>query len=114
MPQSPAPPPEKPDVPINFFRPRPGYMRKEVLLICLMLLLWGLLTFGFQLLLVLNQQAPSGRGPLTEGAVFGFPLHYWFTGQFLIICFIVLCFAFNSVIDRLSRRYRGRDPRRER
>jgi len=112
MPQPPAPDPETSDHPINFFRPRSGYMRREVLLICLMLLLWGLLTFGFQLLLVANQQAPSGQGPLTDRSLFGFPLHYWFTGQFLIICFIVLCFAFNSVIDRLSRRYRGRDQLR--
>lgn len=103
---------DKCDESINFFRPRPGYMRREVVLICVMLLLWGLLTFGFQFLLVLAQQTPAGQGPLTETFILGFPLHYWFTGQFLIVCFIVLCFTFNSIIDRLSRRYRGRDYRR--
>ena len=102
MPQPPASTPDTPDRPINFFRPRPGYMSREVVLICLMLLLWGLLTFGFQLLLVFNQQTPSGQGPLTESVMFGFPLHYWFTGQFLIICFIRIT-SYNVCYTKLLR-----------
>jgi len=97
---------------VNFLRPRPGYMRREVLLICITLLLWGGLTFGFQFLLLATAGNTAGHGPLTETVVFGFPLHYWFSGQFLVISFIALCFAFNSVIDRLARRYRRRDARR--
>jgi len=104
--------PEHQEPRINFLRPRPGYMRREVLLIVVMLLLWGLLTFGFQFLLVATQRTPAGQGPLTESVAFGFPLHYWVTGQLLIVGFIALCFVFNAIIDRLARRYRRPDPRR--
>jgi len=104
--------PEHQEPRINFLRPRSEYMRREVLLISVMLLLWALLTFGFQFLLMATQRTAAGEGPLTEAVLFGFPLHYWVTGQFLIFCFIALCFAFNAVIDRLTRRFRKPAARR--
>jgi len=103
---------ENHDTPINFFRPRSEYMRREVILISIMLFLWGTLTFGFQFLLVFRQTTPAGQSPLTESALLGFPLHYWFSGQFIILCFIGICFSFNSVIDRLGNHYRRKDSRR--
>jgi putative solute:sodium symporter small subunit len=93
---------------VNILRPLAGYMRREVLLIWVMLLGWGVLTFGFQLLLVWWGETPAGEGPLTATHIFGFPLHFWFTGQFLIVWFIVLCLFYNLFIDRLTEKYRKR------
>lgn len=93
---------------INFFLPRRGFMRDEVLFIWIALIGWAGLTFGFQYLIYAQQNDPTGVGPLTELTLFGFPFHYWFTGQFLIVWFIFLCFLFNVMVDRLTERYRKR------
>jgi putative solute:sodium symporter small subunit len=92
------------DYRVNLFHPRPGFMRREVAVIWIMLAGWAFLTFGFQLLLARN----SGESALTAMTIFGFPFHYWFTSQFLILWFILLCFLFNVSIDRLREKYRKR------
>lgn len=99
-----------PDYRVNFFRPRPGFMRREVRFIWLMLAGWALLTFGFPLYLVLVQQSADGSSPLTRATLLGFPFHYWFSGQFLIVWFIALCFLFNVLVDHLTERFRRRRP----
>jgi putative solute:sodium symporter small subunit len=103
-------PPGRPDDEwrVNFFRPRPGFMRKEVRCIWVMLAGWALCTFGFQFLLVLLQRNEAGESLLTAAGFLGFPFHYWFSGQFLIIWFILLCLFFNLFIDRLNEQYRKR------
>jgi len=103
-------PPEKQDddLRVNFFRPRPGFMRQEVRFIWVMLAGWALCTFGFQFLLAALQRNPAGESALTDASFFGFPFHYWFSGQFLIVWFILLCLLFNLFIDRLNERYRKR------
>jgi putative solute:sodium symporter small subunit len=93
---------------VNILRPNAGYMRREVMVIWAMLLGWGGMTFGFQLLLVWTGETPAGEGPLTAARFFDFPLHFWFTGQFLIVWFIVLCLIYNLFIDRLTEKYRKR------
>ena len=108
MPKDSAPPPPNPDYRVNFLFPRAGYLRREVLIIWIMLAGWALFTFGFQILLRLTAHQPSGEGPLTESTFIGFPFHYWFTGQFLIVWFIFLCLIFNLFIDRLTKKYRRR------
>lgn len=92
---------------INFFRPLPGFMRREVIFIWIALCGWALLTFGFQYLLAVRVDA-EGHNTLTDTTIFGFPFHYWFTGQFLIVWFIFLCILFNLLVDRISDRYRRR------
>lgn len=81
-------------LPINFFRPRSTFLRREVLLIVVMLLLWGVGIFGFQFLLMTDYFA--------EGSLLGFPIHFWYTGQFLVLFFLVLCVLFNWLLDRLE------------
>ncbi len=93
---------------VNFFRPRPGFMRRKVRYIWILLAIWAFFTFGFQFLLVALQTDPAGDSLLTRTFVFGFPLHYWFSGQFLILVFIVLCYLFNVFVDNLTRIYRKR------
>jgi putative solute:sodium symporter small subunit len=95
---------DPPPVRINFFRPRPGYMRRKVTLIRIALAGWALATFGGPLLLVLFERNPRGEGVLTDLTLFGFPLHFWLTGQFLILCFVLLCLFFNLGVDYLNRK----------
>ena len=96
------------DYRVNFFRPQAGFMRREVIYISIALIAWALLTFGFQFLIYSGQTDASGSGPLTSRTIFSFPFEYWFTGQFLIVWFILICFLFNLMVDRLTERYRQR------
>jgi putative solute:sodium symporter small subunit len=98
-------PPTKPgdDLRVNFFRPRRGFMRSEVTIIAITLTAWAVLTFGFPLYLAFCPQAR-----LTSRTIFGMPVHYWFSGQFLILWFIFICIVFNLLIDWLTESYRRR------
>ena len=103
-------PPPSADFRVNFFRPRAGFMRREVRIIWAMLAGWALLTFGFPLYLIWTQTNPRGVSPLTSATLFGFPCHYWFSGQFLVLWFILLSFLFNVLVDRLIDRSRHPRP----
>lgn len=96
------------DYRVNFFRPQRGFMRSEVLYIWVALIFWALLIFGFQFLIYSGQTSGDGSGPLTSRTIFDFPFEYWFTGQFLIVWFILICFLFNLMVDRLTERCRRR------
>lgn len=100
-----AQPPGKTDgsLRVNFFLPRPGFMRREVTIICLTLAVWALLTFGFHLYLIF---CPQARIP--DRTIFGMPVHFWFSGQFLIFWFIAVSVVFNLLIDWLTDSYRRR------
>lgn len=100
-PKPPQPPAD--DLRVNFFRPRRGFMRREVTIIWIMLTAWALLTFGFPLYLVFCPQAQ-----LPGRTIFGMPIHYWYSGQFLILWFIAVCFIFNLLIDWLTESFRRR------
>lgn len=99
------PPPEYPasDLRVNFFQPRRGFMRSEVTIIWITLTAWAVLTFGFPIYLTFCPQAQ-----LPDRMILGIPLHYWFSGQFLILWFILICFIFNLLIDRLTESHRRR------
>lgn len=98
-------PQPSPDYRVNLFRPRAGLMRQRVLYMWVLLASWAFFTFGFQALLALIQRDELGQSSLTDLVIFGFPFHYWFTGQFLMVWFILLCLLFNLFIDRLLRRH---------
>jgi len=98
----PPPPESSPgDLRVNFFRPRRGFMRQEVTIIWITLSCWALLTFGFPLYLVFCPLAQ-----IADRTIFGMPVHYWFSGQFLILWFILICVVFNLLIDWLTESYR--------
>jgi putative solute:sodium symporter small subunit len=101
-------PQSAPDYRVNFFRPRPGFMRRKVIYTWILLGSWAFCTFGFQFLLVQVQDSPAGDSLITETVIFGFPLHYWFSGQFLIVWFILLCILFNIFVDHLTQIHRKR------
>lgn len=106
--QPPTPPAPNPDYRVNFFRPRPGQMRAKVRYLWVLLASWAIFALGFQLVLAIIGQPPHGESRLTAITVFGFPFHFWFTGHFLIVWFIILCVFYNLFIDRLADQHRKR------
>jgi len=96
---------------VNLFKPKPGYMTEEVIVIFTALFGWGVMTFGFQLLVGLVSNAPGWGELLTRYRFFNLPFHFWFTAQFLPLWFVFLCFVFNVYIDRLTERHSRRRDR---
>ena len=92
---------------VNLFKPRQGYMGGEVRIILAVVAGWAGATFGFQLLLKLLAD-PKGESLLTRLTFFNLPFHYWFTGQFLPLWFVILCVLFNLAIDRLTENHSRR------
>jgi len=45
------------------------------------------------------------RSDLTDTTFLGFPFHYWYTAQFLLILFVGLCWLFCFLTDRLNRKH---------
>lgn len=88
---------------VNPFRPLSAGMKGEILAIVTVLALWGITTFGFQLLLLLSTGA-AGKSFLENFSCLNLPFHFWFTAQLLPLCFIILCVLFNLFIDRLAGR----------
>ena len=100
-------PDKQEDLRINFFRPRAGFMRKEVTIIWIALAAWAIMTFGMPIHLSLTHQDPV-RTLSEVPYIFGIPAYFWYSGQFLILWFIFLCFFFNILIDWLGSSYRRR------
>ncbi len=42
---------------------------------------------------------------LTDFRFAGFPFHYWYTAQFLLILFVILCVIYARVTDQLNEKY---------
>jgi len=42
---------------------------------------------------------------LTNFKFMGFPFHYWYTAQFLLILFVVLCLIYAMAIDRMNKEH---------
>ncbi|MFZ5643022.1 MAG: DUF4212 domain-containing protein [Bacillota bacterium] len=91
---------------VNFFKPLSEGMRAEVRLICIIVLVWALITFGFQFLLLAAQESKLGESFITRARFLGFPFHYWFTGQFSIAAFVALCVIFSKNVEKIYSKYR--------
>ncbi len=95
---------------VNLLRPNKGYMGSEVATMLEILLGWGMMTFGFQFAVWLLADC-NGKSILTKFSFFNLPFHFWFTGQFLPLWFIILCIVFNFYIDRLTKEHSRRRDR---
>lgn len=84
---------------INIFQPLPGTMRSEVQVIAMLLLACLLAVVGSQLTIWLLEESLDGFW-LTELIFFNLPIHFWISGQFLPLLFIVLGLVFNLWMDR--------------
>jgi putative solute:sodium symporter small subunit len=45
------------------------------------------------------------RSAFTDTKFLGFPFHYWYTAQFLLILFVLLCLVYAILIDRINTKY---------
>jgi putative solute:sodium symporter small subunit len=45
------------------------------------------------------------RNAFTDFEFIGFPFHYWYTAQFLLILFVVLCLIYAVVIDKTNTKF---------
>ena len=88
---------------LSIFKPRGRSMRGEVRLIKLVLAGWLISILGFQLFVYLLEVNYSAL-LLNELTFFNLPIHFWLTGQFLPLWFIILCALFNVWMDRHAAR----------
>jgi putative solute:sodium symporter small subunit len=88
---------------LSFIKPRGSSMRSEVRVIRLVLAGWLLSILGFQFFVYLLEVNYSEL-LLNELTFFNLPIHFWLTGQFLPLWFIILCALFNFWMDRHSGR----------
>ena len=84
---------------INIFRPLQGTMRGEVQVIALLLTACLLAVVGTQVGIWILEESLDGFW-LTELIFFNLPIHFWISGQFLPLLFIVLGLVFNLWMDR--------------
>ncbi len=78
--------------------PPPGgqYWRTNLRYVAILLAIWGVVSFGFGILLV---------EPLNRIRVGGFQLGFWFAQQGAIYSFVVLIIVYVVLMNRLDRRY---------
>jgi len=61
---------------------------------------------------IMDRYLIHNRSALTDFTFLGFPFHYWFTGQFLLIFFVVLCFVYAKMITKIMEKH-GRIKKEE-
>jgi uncharacterized membrane protein len=86
---------------LSIFKPRGKSMRGEVRVIRLVLAGWLLSILGFQIF-VYHLEVNYSELLLNELTIFNLPVHFWLTGHFLPLWFIILCALFNFWMDRHS------------
>lgn len=84
---------------LSFFRTRGTTMRSETRVIKLILISWVAAIAGSQIYIYLLERNYSEL-LLNELTIFNLPVHFWLTGQFLPLWFIILCVLFNVWMDR--------------
>jgi putative solute:sodium symporter small subunit len=83
----------------SFFRTRGATMRGETRVIKLILAGWLIAIVGLQIFVYLLEVNYSAL-LLDELTFLNLPIHFWLTGQFLPLWFIILCVLFNFWMDR--------------
>ncbi len=86
---------------LSIFKPRGTSMCNEVRVIKLVLAGWLISILGFQAVVYLLELNYSEL-LLNDLTFFNLPIHFWLTGQFLPLWFIILCAVFNFWMDRHS------------
>jgi len=54
---------------------------------------------------IMNLYLIHNQSFLTDFKFLGFPFHYWYTAQFLLILFVLLCLYYALSIDRMNKEY---------
>ena len=106
------------DLNINFFKPVGEFMKKDVAMKKTILIIWFVAVYGFLFLLKLVANPAdvvqvtlntgevitqvTGKSFLTETQFMGFPFHWWYSAQFCIALFILLCYVYCKFVDKLE------------
>ena len=53
---------------------------------------------------VMNLYLVHNQSFLTDARFIGFPFHYWYTAEFLLILFVFLCWLYCVRIDRINKK----------
>ena len=83
---------------INIFKPLAGPMRGEVMVIASLLVACLLAVLGTQAV-IWHLETTIQEYRLTDLIFFNLPIHFWVSGQFLPLLFILLCLLFNLWMD---------------
>ena len=83
----------------NIFKAKPGAVTPEVIVIVLIVSALLIATVGSQVYIWHLESSISGYW-LTELIFFNLPVHFWLTGQFLPLWFLLLGVVFNLWMDR--------------
>ena len=54
---------------------------------------------------IMEKYCTHPRGPLTEFTFLGFPFHYWYTAQLLLIIFVLLCLLYAIRIEKIHQKH---------
>jgi putative solute:sodium symporter small subunit len=54
---------------------------------------------------IMNLYLVHNQNALTDFRFLGFPFHYWYTAQFLLILFVFLCVIYASAIQKANEKY---------
>lgn len=54
---------------------------------------------------IMNLYLTHNQSFLTDFNFIGFPFHYWYTAQFLLILFVVLCLIYAISLDKMNTKY---------
>ena len=72
------------------------YWRENVELLCTLLAIWFVVSFGAGILFV---------DALNSVAIGGFPLGFWFAQQGSIVVFVILIFVYAARMKRIEKRF---------
>ena len=59
--------------------------------------------------IIMQKYLVHNRSILTEFKFLGFPFHYWYSAQFLLILFVALCWYYAHFTDRLNKKYKVKE-----
>lgn len=72
------------------------YWKKNVLLMTVLLIIWGVVSYGFAIFFVES---------LNGIKIGGFPLGFWFAQQGSIYVFVALIFIYYMIMQKLDKEY---------
>ncbi|MFH1729144.1 MAG: sodium/substrate symporter small subunit [Pseudomonadota bacterium] len=58
---------------------------------------------------IMNLYLTHYQSFLTDTRFLGFPFHYWYTAEFLLILFVALCFIYCKATDKINKKYSAHD-----
>ncbi|BCS55266.1 DUF4212 domain-containing protein [Geobacter sp. SVR] len=90
----------------NIFKPSGATMKRQILVIGMVLAGWLAAIAGSQGLVYLLGHSRQGES-ISQWTFFNLPIPFWLTGQFLPLWFIILCVIFNIWMDRHDTHGRG-------